>query len=158
MLATLNRPRWTMSPADIFREVDQVLDSVLAPKTAGGDGVRLLVAPLTLWEDDKKVYLEFDMPGFSLDDVDLTIEAGVLYLRGERKVPESCGKCWCNERTFGLVERSVRLSETVDCDSINAEFRDGVLAIEFQKKPEAVPAKIAIKHGGDAKKLEAKKS
>ena len=56
------------------------------------------------------------------------------------------------------ISESVRLSETVDCDSINAEFRDGVLAIEFQKKPEAVPAKIAIKHGGDAKKLESKKS
>ncbi len=157
MLATLNRPRWTMSPADIFREMDQVFDA-LTPKAGSGDAVRFQVAPLTLWEDEKKVYLEFDMPGFSLEDIDLTIEAGVLYLRGERKVPESRGKCWCNERTYGLVERSVRLSETVDCDSISAELRDGVLAIEFQKKPEAIPAKIAIKHGNGSKKLESKKS
>lgn len=157
MLATLNRPRWTMSPADIFREVDQVFDA-LTPKATNAEAGRFQVAPLTLWEDEKKVYLEFDMPGFSLDDIDLTIEAGVLYLRGERKVPESRGKCWCNERTYGLVERSVRLSETVDCDSINAELHDGVLAIEFQKKPEAIPAKIAIKHGNGSKKLEATKS
>ena len=157
MLATLNRPRWTMSPADIFREVDQVFDQMLNPKTASGEAIRYQVAPLTLWEDDKKVYLEFDMPGFSLNDIDLTIEAGVLYLRGERRVPESRGKCWCNERTYGLVERSVRLSETVDCDSINAEFHDGVLYVEFQKKPEAVPAKISIRQGDGSKKLENKK-
>lgn len=157
MLATLNRPRWTMSPADIFREVDQVFDA-LTPKTTSAEAVRFQVAPLTLWEDEKKVYLEFDMPGFSLEDIDLTIEAGVLYLRGERKIPESHGKCWCNERTYGLVERSVRLSETVDCESINAEFHDGVLAIEFQKKPEAIPAKIEIKHGNGSKKLETTKS
>jgi hypothetical protein len=52
------------------------------------------------------------------------------------------------ERTYGKVERQISLPETADPESIEAELRDGVLHLNFKKKPEAQPRKISVKIGG----------
>ena len=103
-------------------------------------------APMTLWEDESGVHIEMDIPGITHDDLELTVENGNLFIRGERKRPEREGECRHDERRFGEFERVITLADTIDTTSIDAELNDGVLSISLAKKPEAQPHRIAVKH------------
>lgn len=89
-----------------------------------------------------------DVPGLDKKDLDLSITANVLTLKGEKKAPEKATKD--KSRTFrdetwtGNFQRSISLPDTVDTAKVTAEFRDGVLKITFAKKPEHKPRQIPV--------------
>src|SRR5262249_7823594 len=56
--------------------------------------------PLSLWQDDKAVYLEAELPGVAENEVDITVHEGVLSIKAERKDTE--GRAYLhNGRAFG---------------------------------------------------------
>ena len=127
---------------EFAREVDRVFEEL-----SGGNGKAAELAtsaPVTLWDDEKHVYLEVDVPGFQDGDIDLTMQDGRLWIRGERKAPQRQGKCWYNERRYGRFERVISMSDTVDPNSVEAELANGVLYITLSKKPEAQAHRIQI--------------
>jgi HSP20 family protein len=89
-----------------------------------------------------------DVPGLDKKDLDLSLTANVLTLKGEKKASAKDGKD--RRRTFrdetwtGSFQRSVSLPETVDTNKVTAEFRDGVLKVTFAKKPEHKPRQIPV--------------
>jgi HSP20 family protein len=101
--------------------------------------------PASVWEADGKLHVEMDVPGASHDSVELTFEKGVLSISVERKAPEGEVKYLHNERTFGRVTRTLRLSETLDPDTIEANLTAGVLHVTIAQRPEAQPKKIEVK-------------
>lgn len=115
------------------------------------------VAPLSMWEDDESVYIEMDVPGIALRDLDVSVQNGKLTIRGERKVAAQPSEYMHDERFFGQFERTVALNEWVDPEHIEATLSDGVLHLKLAKKPEAQRHKIAITYCGeaDAKRIEA---
>ena len=123
-----------------------------------GDGESVLrkAAPLSVWEDDQSVYLQMDVPGIALEDLDVAIHKGRLTIRGQRKFPARLPQFSYQERYFGQFERSVLLGEWVDPGSIEADLRDGVLSLKLAKRPEAQRQKIAISYcgGPDLKRIE----
>ena len=126
---------------ELAREVDRVVEEL----SGNGKPVELsTAAPVTLWDDEKHVYLELDVPGFQDGDIELTMQDGRLWIRGERKAPQHQGKCWYNERRYGRFERVISMSDTVDPSSVEAELANGVLCITLSKKPEAQAHRIQI--------------
>ena len=81
------------------------------------------------------------------EDVKVTVEEGVLTIRGERKAEkEEKGKKYHRvERSYGSFERSFTLPEASDASKINSEFKDGVLTVHLPKNPNAKPKAIEIK-------------
>lgn len=135
------RPRWVVLPKpleNMQREMDQVFDTLFH-----GRGERLL-APASLWEEEGRWCVEVDLPGFKQEDIDITLEKNVLRLTAERK-PPLVEKFWQQERSFGKLERTINLPDTVDAERIEAELRDGVLRLSLAKKPEVQPKKIVVK-------------
>lgn len=102
-------------------------------------------APLDLWEKDGQYHVEVELPGVHQDDVQVTYENGRLTITAERRAPEEERSAWYRERGYGRIERSVRLAETVDPDSIQAELTHGVLRLTFSKRPELQPKRIEVK-------------
>jgi HSP20 family protein len=102
-------------------------------------------APASIWEADDTFHIEVDAPGVKKDDVELTFNKGALQITLERKAPEGERTNWHNERGYGKVSRSVSLPETVDPDTITAEFTNGVLHVTITKLPEAQPKKIEVR-------------
>lgn len=103
-------------------------------------------APLTLWEDETKVYVEVDVPGLTRDALELTVDDGKLWIRGERKQStRENAAVRHEERRYGQFERSIALGEMVDFNAIEAELADGVLTVTLAKKAEAQPQKIQIR-------------
>ena len=147
MVNTL-RPRWTFPQT--VREMDQVLDHFFGGVNGGGgngngESASRVFAPASLWEEEGRWCVEFDLPGVTQEDIDVTLEKNALKLTAERREAEGERKYWHQERSFGKVERLITLPETVDPERIEAELKDGVLRLYLAKKPELQPKKIQVK-------------
>ena len=72
-----------------------------------------------------------ELPGVKPEDVDITLERGVLTISGERKAEEERRGAgyFVRERRHGSFRRSMQLPEGVDENSINARYQDGVLEV-----------------------------
>ncbi len=86
-------------------------------------------------ENGNAVKVTADLPGMEEKDIELSLQDGVLTLKGEKK-SESEGALY-SERWHGQFQRSVQLGPEVDADNVNAAFKNGVLTVTLAKKPEA---------------------
>lgn len=103
--------------------------------------------PLNLWENDDSLFVEAELPGFGLDDLEIMVTGGnQLNIQGERKPPELEGGAWHRrERGFGKFSRSIELPGYVDSENVTAEFKNGVLTITLPKREEVKPRRIEVK-------------
>jgi len=96
-------------------------------------------------EDESILYAE--VPGVSLEDLDLQIVGTTLTLKGERKpktdVPVE--RHYRRERGYGSFGRTVQLPHKVDVDKVEAVLRNGLLRVTLPKAPEAKPHKVTVK-------------
>lgn len=86
-------------------------------------------------ETDNEVKVVAELPGLEQRDVELTLENGVLTLKGQRAI-EKNGTVY-SERWEGAFERDIAVGRDVDPDKVSATFKNGVLTILLPKKPEA---------------------
>ncbi|TWU43499.1 Spore protein SP21 [Novipirellula aureliae] len=112
-----------------------------------GSGRATAFPPLNLWEDDDNLYVEAELPGFELDDLEIYVTGGnQLSISGERKQPEHEAAVWHRrERAFGKFRRTLELVGRVDSDKVSAHFNNGVLMLTMPKAEEAKPRRIEVK-------------
>lgn len=48
------------------------------------------------------------------------------------------------ERHRGAVSRSILIGDTWNADGVQASLKDGLLTLEVEKQPEALPKEIAV--------------
>jgi HSP20 family protein len=103
--------------------------------------------PLNLWENDDNLFVEAELPGFALEDLEIMVTGGnQLSIKGERKAPELEGGAWHRrERGFGRFNRALELPGYVDSENVSAEFKNGVLTITLPKREEVKPRRIEVK-------------
>ena len=94
-------------------------------------------------ETETHVVIQFDMPGVSSDNVDLTVEKGTLTVTGKAD-PEEQGTAIYRETHIGDYQRTFTLSEDVDTDKITAEMKAGVLTVKVAKAEKAQPRRVEI--------------
>jgi HSP20 family protein len=103
--------------------------------------------PLNVWEDGEEVFVEAELPGLSLKDLEIYVTGGnQLAIKGERKpcAPEK-GVWHRQERAFGPFTRSLTLPFPVDADKVDARLENGVLRLKLTKHESARPRKIPVK-------------
>lgn len=95
---------------------------------------------IDIYEDDKKIYFEAEVPGISKKDLNISVHDNVLTVTGEKKKElEQKGKNFFrSERSYGSFTRSFTLPDEVNTEKIEAKFNDGILKIEIEK---ALPKK-----------------
>jgi HSP20 family protein len=103
--------------------------------------------PLNIWADEGSLYVEAELPGFNLDDLEICVTGdNQLSLKGERKTPDLESGTWHRqERGYGSFSRVMELPDAVDSQKVSAEFKHGVLTITLPKKEEAKPRRIEVK-------------
>ena len=103
--------------------------------------------PLDLWEDEDNLYVEAELPGLKLDDLEMYVTGdNQLSIKGERKQPELENGTWHRqERNFGRFSRLMELPGAVDSEQVSAELKNGVLTITLPKKEEARTRRIEVK-------------
>lgn len=102
---------------------------------------------LNLWEDEDNLFVEAELPGMELEDLEIYVNAGnQLTIKGERKQPVAEQGIWHRqERGQGAFSRAVELPTHVDTDKVTAELKQGVLLVRLPKREEAKPRKISVK-------------
>lgn len=123
---------------DLFKELEEVSKG-LWPEVAWRDlttGKELEWAPrLDVAETEATVEVKAELPGLEGKDIDITLDRGLLVIKGEKKEEkEEKGRYYHRvERRHGTFCRSVRLPAEVKEDKIEAAFRDGVLTVTLPK-------------------------
>lgn len=98
-------------------------------------------------ENDNNFLIEADVPGVDPKDIEVSMENGVLTLKGEREseIKEEKEGYSRVERSQGSFYRRFSLPETADSENITAKSNKGVLKITVGKKETAKPKKITVK-------------
>ncbi|KAK8551199.1 hypothetical protein V6N12_039854 [Hibiscus sabdariffa] len=94
-------------------------------------------------EQDDCYKLRYDMPGLTKEDVKITIDDGILNIRGEHKEEEGSDDDSWSARSYGYYNTSLVLPDDAKVDDIKAELKDGVLSIIV---PKTEQSKKDVKH------------
>jgi len=99
-------------------------------------------------ENDKAFTLLADIPGVNPDNIDISMEKGVLTIKGERNAEsvEEGENYRRVERQNGQFYRRFTLPDSADADKIEAKSEHGVLRITIPKQEVAVSRRIEVKH------------
>jgi len=97
-------------------------------------------------ENDDSWIFKAELPDIRIEDVKVTVEEGVLAIKGERKFEEEVkeGSYTRFERQYGSFERRFSLPTGIDQDNIKADLKNGVLTLTVPKKEESKPKSISI--------------
>lgn len=129
---------------DVFPETSQLFEPSSNELT--------FVPSADVYETPDAVQLRLEIPGVDEKSLNVSLENGVLTVRGERGLEQ--GEKEENflrmERPYGPFSRSFTLPQTVDTDHVTATYLDGVLTIELAKRAEAKPKRIPISVGQKA--------
>lgn len=98
----------------------------------------LTLSPAVDLVDDKENFkVEAELPGLDEKDIKISIQDGILTIRGEKSVSrkDESKNYYLREITYGSYERSIALPDNVDTEKAKASFKKGMLWITFPKKP-----------------------
>lgn len=106
------------------------------------------VPAVDIKEEDDRYVLHADIPGVKPEDIDITMEHGVLSIRGERKFEEKEEKENYRriERSHGIFYRRFTLPDNTDPEGITATGDNGVLEVVIPKTTESQFKRIEVKH------------
>jgi HSP20 family protein len=102
--------------------------------------------PVNAWEDKDALYVEAELPGLDLKDLDIYVTGDhQLAIKGQRQPVKVEKATWHRqEREFGAFNRVLALPSEIDRDKVQAQFENGVLTITLPKKEAARPRKIQV--------------
>ncbi len=113
-----------------------------------------------IYENDQNLVFQAELPGVDPKDVEVRVEDGTLYLKGERKFEKETKEENYHrmERSYGAFARSFALPNSVDTDKVVAHYKDGVLTLTMPKREEAKPKTIKIEVAGEGTKAAASRA
>ena len=113
-----------------------------------GSGRATAWAPALDISERKDAYLvTVELPGVEVDDLEITLEDGLLTIQGERYFAHDSSEQHFHrvERRYGAFRRSITLPAHVMADGIEASTDNGVLQILVPKMEEATPKRIKVR-------------
>ena len=103
--------------------------------------------PVDIYETDREVILNIEMPGVSKDTLNVELQGNNLTIQGKRKkdnIEEKYNALYNERCTSAEYYREFQLNSEVDRQKIIANYLNGVLKVTLVKSHEALPQKIAI--------------
>ena len=125
------------------------LDRLVGSRSTGRDSqepVADWVPAVDIIEEKTRFVLRADVPGVNPDDIDVSMDNGILSVSGERHAiargDEGGGQRI--ERATGRFYRRFTLPETANADAITARCQDGILEVSIPKAPEIQARRITV--------------
>lgn len=101
---------------------------------------------LTVYEDEANLYVEAALPGLQSADIEVTLDKGVLWIRGEKKETEADKKKkYYRKASFNYSYRVLLPGEINETQEPKATYKDGIMTVSFSKSTGGKPKKINIK-------------
>ena len=123
-------------PFGIWGDFERFRPTISAPAKLGVDVVR----------NDNGYLIEASLPGFDVDDIEVTVDRGVLRISAEHQEDETKepGKYVVRERYAGKFQRALRIPESVDVDTATTAYKDGVLTVELPVRETDQPHRLPV--------------
>jgi len=120
----------------LHRDVNRLFDDLWRglPSSLTAFGHVIDYPRIELSETDKDIRVTAELPGLDESQVDLSIEDGVLALKGEKKSELEDKDRGYSERSYGRFERRIHLPKGVESDKAQASFSNGVLTVTIPRK------------------------
>ena len=140
---------------DPFRMLDQIRDEMnqlFENRLVRGRGdvssaaTADWVPAVDIKEETDRFVILADIPGVDAKDLEITMENGVLTLRGQREeqTKEEREGYTRVERVRGTFYRRFTLPDTADSEKISAKTKNGVLELVIPKHERVQPKKISV--------------
>ncbi len=100
-------------------------------------------------EEEDRYVVQADVPGVKPEDIEITMEDGVLSLSGTREASTREERKGYSrvERVSGKFFRRFTLPDGVDAEEVSARSNNGVLEISIPKQPQAQSRRINVNVG-----------
>jgi HSP20 family protein len=130
----------------LHQSLDQFFGDNLGTPEASSSANVAWVPRVDIHEEKDRFVVLADIPGVDPKDIDVTAEAGVLTIRGERHSQKRDAQNGYErvERVAGTFLRRFTLPESANTDSIKAKQTNGVLEVTIPKQPQVQPRRISI--------------
>jgi len=107
--------------------------------------------PFDIEDTDDETLITADLPGMSEDDIEVTMTAPYLVVRGARKAKP--GRYLRRARAQGAFERRFWIGEAYEPERVSARIANGELTIRLEKAAKARPRRIKLTGGGITAKV-----
>lgn len=133
----------------LARGLDGLFDGLFEGHIEGGGATATAWAPaVNVYEDAEQYVVEAEVPGFTLEQIEVLVEGDELTLAGTREIPAPAGgTVHRRERPAGEFRRGFTLPVAIAADRVQASLRDGVLQVTLPKAEAARSRKIAVARG-----------
>jgi len=149
-MRTLTRWEPINDITNLSQRMDRVFEELMGRslrRLADEDRLRGSWSPaVNILEKKDAIVITADLPGLKAEEVEITVDNGVLTIRGERRLEEAAdGETYHRvERVYGMFERTFTLPNSVDVNRIDAKFRNGEMVITLPKREESKPRAVKV--------------
>jgi HSP20 family protein len=127
-------------------------DSFVRPRSWAFGSFDSYSFPVDVTNESDSIMVEASLPGFKPEDVDITVENGVLSITAEThsERQEGKGETLVQEIRRGRISRTIAVPTGIEADKATASFEDGVLKLQIPKAEAVKPRQIRISPTTDA--------
>lgn len=130
---------------DLQRSINQLFDN-RQPSSGENTALNAWAPAVDIYEDENAFLIKLELPEVSREDVKVNLDNDTLSITGQRRFENEDKRDGYHrvERRYGQFYRSFTLPPNVNAQSINAQFKDGMLRLTLPKKEEARPKQIEV--------------
>lgn len=135
---------WTF--VDLLRrDLDRLADPRRAV-SSDHDSVADWVPAVDIFEEKDRYLLRADVPGVNPEDINVSMENGILNVAGERRAELRSEEATAQrlERVAGRFFRHFTLPESTDAEGITAKCSNGILEVSIPKLAEVQARRITV--------------
>lgn len=142
-MALVRQEPWSLM-ARLHDEINRTFHDWSGGETSSATADWVPAADIEEFADRFELFV--DLPGIAANEVEITLESGVLTLAGERRAVHATDEVLNarRERGTGRFYRRFILPDTVDAERVKATERAGVLEITIPKQAKALPRRIKV--------------
>jgi HSP20 family protein len=145
---TMSITRWDpfQNLATLQDQVNRLFETPFAGRRGENSNLTAWAPAVDIYETENELVIKADLPDINEKDLDVRVENNMLTIRGERKFEQKVNEdnYLRIERTYGSFSRSFSLPTTVNTESIQAEYKNGVLTVQLPKRAESKPRQVKV--------------
>jgi HSP20 family protein len=147
-MAIMRHGPWQIHGTHFQNDMRNVFDRFFDTAEAGQTNVapQQWTPRVDIREEDTRFAIIADIPGVDPKDIEITMEKGILSIKGERKSELTAEnvRLTRTERSHGAFQRRFALPDVADADGIEASGKNGVLEISIPKRPRTEARRINV--------------
>ncbi len=129
------------------REVDRLFNDMFNFPTVRAESEADFMPRVNIRETKDDIRLTFELPGMDKKDIKVVVKDGTLTVSGERTMreEEKDENLIRTEIRSGKFSRTFTLPDTINAESIAADYKNGLLEVRLAKLEEVKPKEIEVK-------------